>query len=282
MSGESPRVGPHWRIPWRNDEPDTVCVHCRFDALKGTYRANARDAARGEEKYIAAKQQNDHTAAAELVEANVCQTAIEKIVDAVITANRPARIVFPYPEFDSEDPHQNPTKIKNALPFAFAAYLADILGGEIETNIIECARPGRTKLNRFQRFAWQPRFSGEVDPNVAYILVDDNCTLGGTLAMLRTHIVGNGGTVAYVTALSRPDGRDCRFSIADATVNMLISLYTTQISPFWIEEIGHDITCLTESEGQFMAQWGSERSNDRTSVLQRLRDRIAKAKSKGK
>ena len=282
MAENHSKIGPHWRIPWRNGEPDAIRIHCRYDVLKRTFRTGVRQAARGQEKYLAAKRNNDQAAAAELVEAYINRAVVEEMVDAVLAVNRPARVVFPFPEFDADEPAKEPMNVTNAIPFAVAAFIAEELGGTIETEIVECARPGRTKLNRFQRFAWQPRFSGAVDPDVAYILVDDNCTLGGTLAMLRTHIVGNGGTVAYVTALSTPDGRDCRFSIADATVNMLISRYTSQISPFWIEEIGHDITCLTESEGQFVAGWDPERKGDAASLLQRLRDRIAKAKAKGK
>lgn len=275
------KIGPHWRIPWRRGEPDQIRVHCRFDQLKGTYRRSAKEAARGEEQYVAAKRHNDHAAAADLVESLVDAGIVDVVVDAVIASGRPVRVIFPHPEFDPDEKSPDHMVVTNAIPFAFAAWMAAELGGAIEENIIECARPGRTRLNRFQRFAWQPRFTGEVDPDVAYILVDDNCTLGGTLAMLRTHIVGNGGTVVAVCALSTPNGRDCRFSIADRTIDVLLSEYTAQISPIWIEEIGHDITCLTESEGSFVAEWGRERGGKGTSLLQQLRDRLAKAKAKG-
>lgn len=282
MSESATKVGPHWRIPWRNDEPDTILVHCRFDQLKGTFRASRKDQARGEEKYLKAKRENDHEAAADLVDELASAEIANVLADAVIAANKPCRVVFPHPEFDSDEPQSAAGVITNAIPFAFAAYIADLVGGSIETDIIECARPGRTKLKKFQRFLWQPRFTGTVDTDVSYILVDDNCTLGGTLAMLRTHIVGNGGTIVGVCALSTPQGKHCRFGIADPTVNVLISQYGREISPLWIEEIGHDITCLTEGEGSFVANWNERGQGSRETLLQRLRDRLDKAKAKGK
>ncbi len=276
------KIGPHWRIPWRSDEPENILVHCRFDQLKGTFRKSGSDQARGTEKYLKAKRENDHEAAADLVEEFFNEGLLNPIIDALIEQNKPCRVVFPHPEFDSDEPKTEHIKITNAIPFAVAAYLAAILGGEVETEIVETARPGRTKLNRFERFLWQPRFSGDIDPAVSYIIVDDNCTLGGTLAMLRTHIVGNGGTVIGATALSTPEGRSIRFGIADVTLDVVISQYGREISPLWIEEIGHDITCLTDSEGSFLANWDGRGEGKSPTLLQRLRDRLDKAKATGK
>jgi hypothetical protein len=265
-----------------SDIPLRILVNARFDELKGTYRKNSKEQARGEEKYNRAKRSYDLQAAVELVDELVRDDIVEELVTAMIAADRPCRIVFPHPEFDSDDPVDTSKPITNAIPFAFASHLATILGGEIETNIIECARPGRTKLSKFARFVWQPAFDGEIDKDCAYIIVDDNCTLGGTFAMLNSYIAENGGTVIAICALTTPQGKSCRFGIADSTRDVLIMTYGEGISPLWIQEIGHDIRCLTENEGSFLADWQGRSPGDKERSFVALRDRLSQAKTQGK
>lgn len=268
-------------MPWTGSDPSHVYAHCRWDQLKGTFRASAKEAARGTALYNRAKTEFDHTAAADLVDRTVSRDAVNKIIDKLLAANMPARIVFPHPEFDpQEGSGGRPT---NAIPFAFGAYLAEVLGGDIETDIIEVARPGRTKLAQFPRFLWQPQFAGGVHRDCAYIIADDNCTLGGTLTCLRHHIVSHGGTVAAVTALSTQSGVDFLLPIAEGTVRQLLEMYSDGLSDFWIERIGHDIRCLSESEGAFLVNWGRTRGiGTGSGALERLRDRLDEAAAKGK
>jgi hypothetical protein len=220
-------------------------------------------------------------AAVDLVEQFLKPAKIDEIAKAVVRANMPARIVVPHPEYDPYDPGADPLKITNALPFAIAARLAGELDCEVDEEIVEVARPGRTKLTRFPRFIWQPAFQGAVRPDRAYILADDNCTLGGTFAMLRHHIVSHGGTVAAATTLSNGDGQDCRFPVAQQTVAVLVSQYGSDVSAYWKQEIGHDIQCLTHGEAAFLHEWGEERGAG-TGLFQLLRDRVAKAKGQGR
>lgn len=282
MSNNERKIGPHWRIPWRGDEPDEILVHCRFEELKGTFRKSISEQVRGTEKYLRAKRENNHDDAADLVDELLDNDIVEFLIDRVIESGMPVKVVFPHPEFESDFSPDPVGTISNAIPFALAAKLSVLTGGTIETDIIEIARPGRTKLNKFERFLWQPRFKGDVDLDAAYILVDDNCTLASTLAMLRTYIVGNGGTVIVVSALSSPQGNNCKFAIASEVVDVLISNYGREISPLWIQEIGHDITCLTNNEGSFLAEWQEQWSGSRSSLFQRLRARLDKAKATGK
>ncbi|OBY05961.1 hypothetical protein BAE36_17310 [Rhizobium leguminosarum bv. trifolii] len=282
MSNLSAKVGRHHRVEWQAKDPENILVHARFDELKGTYRKSGRDQARGQEKYDRAKKLYDLEAAIELVDELSRHEIVEELVTAVLAADKPCRVVFPHPEFDSDYPNDVDKPVTNALPFAFASHLAVELGGEIETNIIECARPGRTKLNKFPRFLWQPKFEGEIDKSCVYVIVDDNCTLGGTFAMLRSYIVENGGTVIAVCALTTPQGRTCKFGIADSTVDVLKMNYGEEISPLWKEEIGHDIRCLTENEGSFLANWEGQCAGDSQLSFVSLRDRLGKAKTQGK
>lgn len=274
------KIGPHQRYPWTADCPKLIFAHCRWDQLKGTYKKSVKEAARGTEIYVRAKKMFDHDAAADLVEKWVSKRAIDKIIDCVIAANKPPVIAIPHPEFDPLEPAGDPLSPTNALPFAFAAYLAAELGGSIETEIVEVARPGRTRLGRFPRFLWQPSFNGTVRQDCAYVLADDNCTAGGTFAALRSHIAANGGTVAAVTALSNGSGKDCPLPIAETTVDVLLSTYSAGITSLWIEEVGHEIKCLTELEGAFLADWGRGPGTRGPEPLQRLRDRLADAAAK--
>lgn len=278
-------MGQHKREPWTAG-PENVFVHCRWDQLKGTYKASAKEAARGTEKYERAKLHFDEQAAAELVDSAIRPAAVDAIIDALLIVNKPAVIVVPHPEFNALDPSgKDALSITNAIPFAFAAYLAQELGGSIDTEIIEVARPGRTRLGNFPRFLWQPCFDGAVRQDCAYIIADDNCTLGGTIAALRSHIVRSGGTVAAVTSLSTNHGLDFRLPIAPSTVDVLLSVYSEEISALWIEEIGHDVPCLTEPEGVFLAKWGQDPASGArpgASAIRRLRDRLSAAAGKAK
>lgn len=275
------KLGKHQRHPWTDKDPEHIIVHCRWDQLKGTFRASKREMARGTAIYERAKRQFDQEAAADLVKSLINPSVIDRLIDAVLAANLPPLIIIPHPEYDPHEPPDDPLKITNALPFAMAAYIAAELGCDIDSEIIEVARPGRTKLTRFPRFLWQPRFEGAVCRDRAYILADDNCSLGGTFAMLRSHIVANGGTVIGVTALSNTNGADCRFPIAKSTFSVLLSAYGTGIANLWKEEIGHDIQSLTEGEALFLADWG-EAGGHPDSLLRRLRDRVAKARSQAR
>jgi hypothetical protein len=193
----------------------------------------------------------------------------------------PALVVFPHPEFDSGDPvDPGAERPKNALPFAFANYMAEDLGCDVDEAIIEVNRPGRTELGLFPRLLWQPRFEGEVRRDRAYILVDDVVTLGGTLAALRSYIVAGGGTVIAASALANTYGRHQKFGIADDTVRVLKSKYGTEFDDLLKEEVGHDSKSLTEVEGQALSDWHDDECRDcgpGDRALQRLRDRFSKA-----
>ena len=278
------KIGKHPREPWTANDPRDVLIHCRWDELKGVWRQTRRDAAKLTAVYTAAKTQFNQDAADELVAKWISEPALDRLVDAVLGCKKPIRIVTPHPEFDSADSNANPFKITNAIPFAFQAYLAAELGAEIEHEIVEEARPGRSGLSKFQRFVWHPRFTGSVDHNCAYIIADDVCTTTGTLAALRSHIIRNGGTVIAATALAHATGKDQPFPIADGTRSMLLSRYGGELGSLWKEEVGHGLECLTEGEGSYLGEAvppGQGDSDDSKLLLQRLRDRFAQTKGKG-
>lgn len=280
-----PKKGSHHRVGWQSTDPAEILIGGRIDQLQGTFRTPAGQREANRARYDRAKKAFDMTAAVEIVENVVTPALIDRVIDTLLAVNKPLTIVSPHPEFDAgeqADPAQ--PLPKNALPFALAHHLAAELDCNVDDEIIEIARPGRTVLGLFPRFLWQPAFSGPVNPECAYIVVDDVCTTGGTLACLRSYIVRNGGTVIAAVALSNRTGRNEPFPIAERTVEVLNVNYSAGIRDLWVQEIGHGHECLTESEGQALARWHTDKCADcgaGASALQRLRNRLAEAAEKG-
>jgi hypothetical protein len=155
-----------------------------------------------------------------------------------------------------------------------------LLEAEIDGEIVQRARVGRTVLTPFPRFLWQPSFDGAVRPDVAYIIVDDVLTLGGTTAALRSHIVNNGGTVAAYTALAHKSGHSQPLALSEQTWQQLCSLYGNELGSFWEREIGHHARNLSEAEGSYLAKWGFGQDRSGAPLLECLRSRLAEAAAK--
>jgi hypothetical protein len=275
----------HARERWRPGEPTEILVHCWNNTLRGTdpklpQRPTLQAAHR------AAKLEFDAGAALDIVDRCIRETIIDDLANLVFQSGRVPYVVFPHIAFDDDETagaqepiRQLPT---NALPFAYARYLGDVLGCELDEAIIQIARVGRTALTNWLRFLYQPAFSGDVDPDNPYIIVDDVVGTGGGLAALRSYIVRNGGTVIGATVLANASGQNQQFGIAEQTVHVLKSRYGDGLSEFWLGAIGHEINCLTEREGELLVRWGRDR-HERDGIragaelLQFLRTRINQA-----
>lgn len=277
----------HPREGWANGDESPIHVHGFLDQLKGTSRHYLKKRAVYKAAYEAAKRNFDIDAAFDIVERIQNKKVIGRLADVVAASEGVPKIVFPHPAFDDDEAtgyvEADGSNIKNALPFAYARFLADTLGCEIDEEINQVARVGRTKLGVFLRFLCQPAFGGDITPGARYIIVDDTVTTAGTFAALRSYIVRRGGTVVAVSALAHTNGQSFPFAIAPGTLDMLSSSYGAGISRMWQEKIGHDIQCLTEAEGRALVEWARAcRDVPRgDSLLQRLRDRLNSAAAKG-
>jgi len=279
----SKELGPHQREGWRDQDADTILVAARLDSVKGTAGGDRGDAGKQKRLYASAKVDCDHDAARALVDQFVGDDLIDQLVDDLmphIAAKRRIIIVHPQPKFNGDDTSSETKPVTNAIPFAVSATLAEAVDGELNDEIVQTHRPGRTKLNRIQRFLYQPAFSGKVDCSAVYVLVDDAYTLGGTLAMLRSHIVSHGGTIGGILVLCHSSGKSMRFSIAEACIDVLLSTYGSELREFWLKEVGHDVPQLTDAEGTFLSKWEKDGSTEPR--LDQLRDRFDSARSKGK
>lgn len=89
----------------------------------------------------------------------------------------------------------------NAIPLMLASACAEILEGEVETEIVQASRVFHTGAKPMERLLLRPQFDGPVTAGTVYALVDDVTCLGGTLAELADTIQASGGQVAAVITL---------------------------------------------------------------------------------
>jgi hypothetical protein len=270
-----------------------VHVCARLGFIKGTDESVDQRQRRARQlDYRRAKEHGGYDAADRIVRA--CMDAAEPVIDHMVDVVFPLMeegrrliSVVPHPPFDDWKGDGvglvGRLRVKNALPLQYRARLAEVLGMDIDTEIVQRARVGRTKLDRFPRFLWQPSYTGSVNPAAAYVLVDDVFTVGGTLAALRAHILAGGGTVALMTTLAHGKGRAQPLALGAQTCDELLALFGANFGSFWKREIGHDADCLTEAEGRFLVRWAREEGSSQRGepLLQRLRDRLFEAAAKG-
>lgn len=158
---------------------------------------------------------------------------------------------------------------RNALPRAYALALGELLGLEVETDIVQTVRAFHTNANAYQRIASQPVFDGRVEPGADYLIVDDTQAMGGTLANLRGHIEAAGGRVVLASALTghettadiglRPDMRES-----------LIAKHGQALDDYLNETFGFGIDALTQGEAGHLRAAPS---------LDVIRDRLTEARS---
>lgn len=214
---------PATRIPWPADFPDVV-VHTTV-AL--------RDAQPG---YVSAKS-GDPEAALTLALDLLDSTATETL-RKVIAGRSPMLL---------------PVVADEAMGFnAIPDGMAQVLGHKLDLpviagEIVQINKVGHTRAPAFQRLVTPAIFDGQVQPDAAYILVDDHVGLGGTLANLRGYVEARGGSVVAITTLT--ESRDAkRISLRPETRDVLWRRHGAELDQLWQTQFGHGIDCLTEVE----------------------------------
>ena len=149
----------HERAPWDPHTPSEVLVHCNLSFLYGTHPSLAAVRAEREELYERAKNSLDVDAGWAIVREAIRDEAYDQLVGRVVDYE-PLIIVIPHPAFEEgsterQDASLGPT---NAIPFVFGHYLAERLGCEVDNEITQIARVGRTGLSRFNVFCGNPAF----------------------------------------------------------------------------------------------------------------------------
>jgi DNA repair protein RadC/GNAT superfamily N-acetyltransferase len=159
---------------------------------------------------------------------------------------------------------------RNKLPVALARLLADRLGLEVATDIVQASAVHRGGKDGFYRLANQPQFDGPVAAG-DYLLVDDTLTQGGTIAQLAEHIEQGGGRVAGVVALTGKQ-YSARIGLTDGTLAEIRQKHA-DLEPWWREQFGYGFDGLTESEARYILVSGQ--SSDA------IRNRVTAARLEG-
>ena len=156
----------------------------------------------------------------------------------------------------------------NKIPAMMAVVLADRLGLEVETDIVQREKVARTGAGSDHRLAFNPTFEGEVIPGQKYIVVDDTLTMGGTIASLRGYIENNGGKVMAASVMTAHEG-----ALDLVKPKMLAGInekHGPAMDAFWKETFGYGIDRLTQGEAGHLRAAPS---------VDAIRDRIAAARN---
>lgn len=235
------------RTPWQKDFPDVV-LHARL----GEATAH-RD-------YEAAKG-GDKDAAYRLVSDVLTKDAVDKIRN--IIGNREVLLAAVHAEEASG---------RNKIPQAMADILGKVLHQEVDDNIVQTKRVGRTGQDGFGHLANQPEFSGNVRSDLPYFIVDDTLTQGGTLAGLKGYIESHGGRVIGASALTGKQ-YSARMALSPQTLSQLREHFGgTGLENWWKQQYGHGFDGLTGSEANYLLRAGD---------ADKIRDRVLAARQAG-
>lgn len=228
---------PPARLPWPKDFPPVI-FHSRLQRLKE------------HPDYIAAKD-GDTDAAERVIRDLVHPERVAALREAIDPANLP--IIIPVVS-------ERVGIQSNAIPEAFAEYLSQALNLPVEDRIIGATRGGHTGAEGWVRVADRPRFEGPVEHGRSYWIVDDNVTLGTTIAELRAHIEQGGGVVTRVSTLTA--GRNGH--ILAPTIKATRELQQRfgvhghrELEEFWREHAGYSLAGLTAAETRLLSEAGS-------------------------
>ncbi len=159
---------------------------------------------------------------------------------------------------------------RNRIPMAYAEVLAYVLDASSDPGIVQSSvanHGGAPSI--YHRMVSQPTFDGYVESEATYVIVDDTCTAGGTLANLKGYIETNGGIVACATVLARPRVTAAYYISLDPTTLRRLRYKHGRLDAFWIEEFGNGLDTLTEGEaGHLLA----------APTVETIRNRLAEAR----
>lgn len=229
------------RTPWGNF-PDVV-LHAAEADVKA-YPA-----------YRAAKS-GDADAAEELVSVMFRPAAAAEL--RILTADRAPIIVAV---------HAYEVRGVNAIPEALADRLAQEIGFDVDTSIVQANVVAHTGASGFTRLANQASFEGAVKPGADYLLVDDFVGQGGTLANLKGHIEFCGGHVVAATVLTGKP-YSARLTPSPEQLAALRAKHGEALENWWQARFGHAFDRLTQSEARYL---------ERTENAQSVRDKVAAA-----
>ncbi|MDR1921157.1 MAG: hypothetical protein LBS31_05350 [Candidatus Adiutrix sp.] len=179
-----------------------------------------------------------------------------------------------YPDAIVVPVHAEEQSGRNRIPGKFADYIGKAAGLEVNTDIIQAGRVGRTGSDAWHRLAFRPKFDGEVQKGRQYILVDDVTTGGGTFSELRRYIEMNGGQVVHMASLGTAQF-SANIALSEKTRLALEAQYGVESLQSFLKETGlygGNHQALTESEARTILA---------ARTLDQARNRILATRQKG-
>jgi hypothetical protein len=216
--------------------------------------------------YDDAKNNEDRIAALRLVH-DFLRTQENKEQLRTLKQKYPGAIVVPV--------HAVEAGGKNRIPEAFAEYIGERAGLEVDDTITQSNRVFRTGKDEWHRFAFRPKFTGEVKAGRNYILVDDVFSNGGSFNELRLFVEKNGGKVVQTMALSL-GGHGDKIAPEPEVMKPLLDKYGPETLSSFLREVNlydGNFKTLTNPEAFALR---------RAPSLDEARDRILAARQEGR
>jgi len=215
------KISSSERSPWQN-----------FPAV---IRNGAIGSLKAEPDYAKAKA-GDVEAAFALVNRLLTDDTVQRIRD-LIGESKP--LVLPVLAEESDG--------RNKIPLMMAKQLADSLGLAVEVGIVQREKIGRTGTGADHRLAFPPSFDGVVKEGQKYFIVDDNLTMGGTIASLRGYVENRGGQVVGAAVMAaRENSLD--LAIKPKMMSAIAQKHGPLMDQFFKETFGYGIDKLTQNE----------------------------------
>lgn len=160
------------------------------------------------------------------------------------------------------------SKGKNQIPTMMVHVLSQQTGWEKDENLYQISYAGRTGSDSSYRLAFPAVFGGEVKAGRDYLILDDNSTMGGTIAGLKGYIENRGGKVIGAAVMSaRATGLE--LVPTEKQLNDIQRKHGDAANDFFQKTYGYGIRRLTRSEA------GAVRTSP---TIDELRNRINEAR----
>ena len=209
------------RAPW-NDFPPLI-------------RNGTLEELKNSENYQAAKA-GDSKAALSLVQSLLNEQTIADIQE-MAGGREPVIVAI----------HAEESAGRNRIPAAMAAALSVATGWQVDKKLYQADFVGRTGTDAVYRLANPPIFRGDVQAGRDYLIVDDNSTMGGTIASLRGYIENRGGHVIGAAVMSaRETGLD--IVPTQKQLDDIQRKHGDAPNDYWTNTFGYGIDRLTRGE----------------------------------
>ena len=222
------------RVPWPVEFPDVIINAIWMSHEEGVQSLKSHSL------YQPAKGERDMGSAIKLLDDLVTKETVDRLKAMAKSASVTPRLIAPAAQVGDSN---------NVLAVGYAQWLGHELDWPVEERVFQNKAFSKDRTDAWTRIANSSSFYGEIDKGNPYVIVDDVITLGGTLADLRSFILGKGGSVIGMSAIASRSGHDTPIHLGQELQTQLENFYGRDLENFCKELLGYGHTCLTRSEG---------------------------------